>query len=191
MGTGYQAILEGDVRPGDSVAVLGLGPVGLCAVQAALAAGASPVFAIDTVEQRLEMARAFGASPIHLTEQSPRDAVKQATGKRGVDAAIDAVGHPDALDLAIRLARNAGTVVAIGVYAEPCQIHMGLMWIKALTLKTGPANVIGHVDRVLGLLASGTLDPRPLVTHHMPLDDAAAAYEVYDRREALKIVLTP
>jgi 2-desacetyl-2-hydroxyethyl bacteriochlorophyllide A dehydrogenase len=191
MGTGYHAVVQAGVRPGDSVAVLGLGPVGLCAVQVALAAGAAPVFAIDTVEDRLGVARSFGATAVHLTEQSPRDEVRGATGKRGVDIAIDAVGHPDALDAAIRLARKAGTVFAIGVYAEPCQVHMGLVWIKALTLMSGHANVIGHVDRVLGMLAAGSLDPAPLVTHHMPLEDAPGAYELYDRREALKIVLTP
>ncbi len=68
---------------------------------------------------------------------------------------------------------------------------MGIVWIKALTLKTGHANVIRHVDPVLEALAAGTLDPSPLVTHHMNLDHAADAYEVYDRREALKIVLSP
>jgi 2-desacetyl-2-hydroxyethyl bacteriochlorophyllide A dehydrogenase len=191
MGTGYHAVQEAAVRPGDSVAVLGLGPVGLCAVQVAVAGGASPVLAIDTVPQRLEVAAAFGAIPVHLTEQNPRQIVKEITGGRGVDAAIDAVGHPDALDLAIRVTRKAGLVVAIGVYAEPCQVHMGLVWIKALAIRTGHANVIGHVDRVLGMLASGALDPRPLVTHHMSLEDAPEAYAVYDRREALKIVLTP
>jgi 2-desacetyl-2-hydroxyethyl bacteriochlorophyllide A dehydrogenase len=191
MGTAYHAIQEGGVRPGDSVAVLGLGPVGLCAVQVALAAGARSVFAIDSVDARLEVARAFGATPVHLSEQRPREVIRGATEGRGVDAAIDAVGHPDALDLAIRLARNAGTVVAIGVYAEPAHVHMGLVWIKALTLKSGQANVIGHVDRVLGMLAAGSLDPTPLVTHHVPLEDAPEAYRVYDRREALKIVLTP
>ncbi len=191
MGTGYHAVFESGVRPGDSVAVLGLGPVGLCAVQVAIAAGAGPVLAIDTVAQRLEVARGFGATPVHLTEESPRDVVRAVTEGRGVDAVIDAVGHPDALGLSIRLARKAGTVVAIGVYAEPCEVHMGLVWIKALTLKSGHANVIGHVDRVLGMLASGTLDPTPLVSHHLPLDDAAEAYSIYDRREALKIVLSP
>jgi 2-desacetyl-2-hydroxyethyl bacteriochlorophyllide A dehydrogenase len=191
MGTGYHAVQEAAIRPGDSVAVLGLGPVGLCAVQVAVAGGASPVLAIDTVTQRLEVAAAFGAIPVHLTEQNPRQIVKEITGGRGVDAAIDAVGHPDALDLAIRVTRKAGTVVAIGVYAEPCQVHMGLVWIKALGIRTGHANVIGHVDRVLGMLASGALDPRPLVTHHTSLEDAPEAYAVYDRREALKIVLTP
>jgi 2-desacetyl-2-hydroxyethyl bacteriochlorophyllide A dehydrogenase len=192
MGTGYHAVHEAGVRAGDSVAVLGLGPVGLCAVQVAVASGAAPVFAIDSVPDRLEVARAFGAVPVHLTEEKPRDVIRAGTPDgRGVDAAIDAVGHPDALDTAIRLTRKAGTVVAIGVYAEPAQVHMGVVWIKALSLKTGHANVIGHVDRVLGMLAAGTLDPNPLVTTHMPLDDAAEAYALYARREALKIVLTP
>jgi alcohol dehydrogenase len=191
MGTGYHAIEQGGVRPGDSVAVLGLGPVGLCAVQVAVAAGAAPVVAIDSVPARLEMARSFGAVAVHLTEQNPRDEVRALTEGRGVDAAVDAVGHPSALDAAIRLTRKAGTAVAIGVYAERCEVHMGVFWIKALTLHSGHANVIGHVDRVLGMLAAGTLDPTPLVTHRMRLEDAAEAYAVYDRREALKIVLTP
>ena len=191
MGTGYHAIADGHVTPGDSVAVLGLGPVGLCAVQAALAAGARAVMAIDSVEARLDVARQFGAVPVHLTEDDPRQRAKELTGGRGFDVAVDAVGHPDALELAIRLARNAGTVVAIGVYAERAPVHMGLVWIKGLTLKAGPANVIGHVDRVLGLLQAGTLDPTPLVTAHMPLDQAPEGYALYDRREALKLVLTP
>jgi 2-desacetyl-2-hydroxyethyl bacteriochlorophyllide A dehydrogenase len=191
MGTGYHAVYESGVRPGDSVAVLGLGPVGLCAVQVAIAAGAGPVYAIDSVEARLAVARQFGAVPVHLTEQRPRDEVRAGTEKRGVDVAIDAVGHPDALDMAVRLTRKAGRVFAIGVYAEPCQVHMGLVWIKALTLGTGHANVIAHVDRVLGMLAAGTLDPSPLVSAHMSLEEAPEAYALYDRREALKIVLTP
>jgi 2-desacetyl-2-hydroxyethyl bacteriochlorophyllide A dehydrogenase len=191
MGTAYHAVECSGVRPGDSVAVLGLGPVGLCAVQIAVAAGAGPVVAIDSVPTRLQVARGFGAVPVHLTEENPRDAVRALTDGRGVAAAIDAVGHEDALDLAIRLARSAGTVVAIGVYAEPCRVHMGLVWIKGLTLRSGQANVIGHVDRVLGMLEAGTLDPTPLVSHHMSLDDAPEGYSIYDRREALKIVLRP
>jgi 2-desacetyl-2-hydroxyethyl bacteriochlorophyllide A dehydrogenase len=191
MGTGYHAVVETGVGEGDSVAVLGLGPVGLCAVQAARAAGAERVFAIDTVAERLEMAESFGAQPLHLTESDVRSEVKAGTEGRGVDAAIDAVGHPDALELACRLARKVGTVSATGAYTERINLHMGLVWIKALTLKTGHANVIKHVDPVLEALAAGTLDPAPLVTHHMALDDAAEAYGIYDRHEALKIVLSP
>jgi alcohol dehydrogenase len=191
MGTGYHAIAETGVGQGSSVAVLGLGPVGLCAVQAARAAGAGRVIAVDTVGERLELARQLGAEPVHLTEEDPRSAVKAATEGRGVDATVDAVGHPDALELACRLTRKAGVVSATGVYAERIEVHMGIIWIKALTLKSGHANVIKHLDPVLALLESGALDPSPLVTHHMSLDDAPEAYDVYDRREALKIVLRP
>ena len=191
MGTGYHAVQAASLRPGDSVAVLGMGPVGLSAVQVARVAGADPVLAIDTVAERLELAQRFGAVPVHLIEEQPREVAKRLTGGRGVDASIDAVGHGEALDLALRLVRNAGTVVVLGVYAEPAEVHMGLVWLKALTLRAGPANVIAHFDRVLELLRSGALDPTPLVTHHMPLDDAAEAYAIYDRREALKIALRP
>jgi 2-desacetyl-2-hydroxyethyl bacteriochlorophyllide A dehydrogenase len=190
MGTGYHAVQACELGEGDTAAVLGLGPVGLCAVQAARAAG-TEVIAVDSVEDRLDMARSFGATPVHLTEDDLRGAVKQATEGRGVDAVIDAVGHPEVLDLACRLARKAGTVSCIGVYAERCEVHMGVVWIKALTLRTGHANVIAHVDPVLEKMADGELDPTPLVTHHMPLDEAPEAYAIYDRREALKIVLEP
>jgi 2-desacetyl-2-hydroxyethyl bacteriochlorophyllide A dehydrogenase len=191
MGTGYHAVVTAPVRPGDTVAVLGLGPVGLCAAQAARVAGAAEVVAVDTVAERLAMAQSFGARPVHLTEQDPRSEVKAATEGRGVDVVVDAVGDPRALELALRLARKCGTVSVIGVYAERCEVHMGLAWIKALTLKTGHANVIAHLDPVLALMASGRLDPTPLVTHHMPLAQAPEAYALYDRREALKIVLQP
>src|ERR687887_350376 len=191
MGTAFHAIDSRPLGEGETAAILGLGPVGLCAVQAAKAAGASEVIAIDTVEDRLKMAESFGATPVHLTEGDPRGEVKKLTEGRGVDLAVDAVGHPDALDLACRLARKAGTVSVIGVYAERAQVHMGVVWIKALRWRTGHANVIGHLDRVLAMLSSGVLDPSPLVTHRMSLDQAAEAYAIYDRREALKIVLRP
>src|SRR5215208_1197957 len=191
MGTGFHAIDSRPLAEGETAAVLGLGPVGLCAVQAAKAAGASEVIAIDTVGDRLKMAESFGATPVHLTEEDPRGEVKKLTEGRGVDLAVEAVGHPDALDLAVRLARKAGTVSVTGVYAERAEVHMGLIWIKALTLTSGHANVIKHLDRVLELLSAGKLDPAPLVTHHMKLDEAPDAYRVYDNREALKIVLTP
>jgi 2-desacetyl-2-hydroxyethyl bacteriochlorophyllide A dehydrogenase len=191
MGTGYHSIDALDLEPGSSAAVLGLGPVGLCAVQAAKAAGAERVLAVDSVEERLKMAESFGAVPLHITEDDVRGRVKEETGGRGVDGAVDAVGHPDALGMACRLTRKAGTVSATGVYAEPINLHMGIVWIKGLTLKTGQANVIAHLDPVLERLVSGELDPAPLVTHHMKLDEAPDAYGVYDRHEALKIVLTP
>jgi 2-desacetyl-2-hydroxyethyl bacteriochlorophyllide A dehydrogenase len=191
MGTGYHAAAESGLRAGDVAAVLGLGPVGLCAVAAARAMGAAHVIAIDSVPARLALAESFGAEPVHLSEGDPRAAVGAATSGRGVDVCIEAVGDPRALDLALRLTRKRGSVQAVGVYAERCDVHMGLLWIKALQLRAGHANVIGHLDSVLALMSAGALDPSALVTHHMALEEAPAAYELYDRREALKIILRP
>jgi threonine dehydrogenase-like Zn-dependent dehydrogenase len=191
MGTGFHAVVDSGLRPGDVAAVLGLGPVGLCAVQAARAIGAAHVFAIDSVPARLAVAESFGAEPLHLQEQDVRAAVRGATEGRGVDVAIDAVGDPKVLDSAIRLTRACGAVQCVGVYAERAEVHMGLLWLKSLTLRGGQANVLGHVDRVLAMLSAGVLDPTALVTRHMKLEEAPEAYAVYDRREALKIVLTP
>jgi 2-desacetyl-2-hydroxyethyl bacteriochlorophyllide A dehydrogenase len=191
MGTGYHAIVSADARPGDVVVVLGLGPVGLCAVQAARACGAARVIGVDTVADRLDTARGFGAQAVHLSEEDPRGAVKTATEGRGADLVVDAVGHPDALDMACRMARKAGTVSVVGVYAERCEVHMGVVWIKALTLRTGHANVIAHVDGVLAMMEAGLLDPTPLVSRHMKLEEAPDAYEAYANREALKIVMAP
>jgi 2-desacetyl-2-hydroxyethyl bacteriochlorophyllide A dehydrogenase len=191
MGTGFHAVEASGMRPGDVVAVLGLGPVGLCAVQAARAAGAARVLAVDSVPERLAVAESFGALPVHLQEQDAKALVGEATEGRGADVTIDAVGHPDVLEMAIRLTRACGSVQCIGVYVERAQVHMGLLWLKTLTLRGGQANVIKHVDRVLAMMDAGVLDPTPLVTHHMTLEQAPEAYDVFDRREALKIVLSP
>jgi len=191
MGTGYHAIAHAGMRVGDTVAVLGLGPVGLCAVQAAVASGATKVFAIDSVPARLAMAESFGATPLHLTEEEPKRAVRGATEGRGVDVVVDAVGDPGPLAMAVSLVRDAGTISGIGAYAGKGEAPLGLAWLKGVTVRLGLANVIAHVDRVLGLIEAGKLDPSPLVSHRMKLDEAAEAYELYDNREALKIVLTP
>jgi 2-desacetyl-2-hydroxyethyl bacteriochlorophyllide A dehydrogenase len=195
-GTAYHAVC-GDatspqpLEPGATVAVIGLGPVGLCAVQVARASGASLVVAVDSVADRLRIAESFGAVAVHLTEENPRARVKELTGGRGVDLSVDAVGHPEALDLACRLARKAGTVSLTGVYTERAEVHLGVVWIRALYWRSGHANVIGHLDRVLAMLGAGVIDPAALVTHRMGLEDAPEAYAIYDRREALKIVLAP
>jgi len=115
----------------------------------------------------------FGATPLHLTEQDVRTEVKKLTeGRGGVDVAIDAVGHTDVLDMAIRLTRACGRVQCIGIYAERGEVHLGLAWLKSLTIRGGQANVIAHLDPVLSMLSEGLLDPTPLVTHHISLNDA-------------------
>jgi 2-desacetyl-2-hydroxyethyl bacteriochlorophyllide A dehydrogenase len=191
MGTGYHAVAHAGMKEGDTVAILGLGPVGLCATQAAIAGGAARVFAVDSVAERLAIAESFGATPLHLTEDDVKAEIRSATDGAGADVVVDAVGDPAPLAMAISLARDAGTVSGVGAYAGKGEVPLGLAWLKCLDLKLGLANVIAHVDRVLGLLESGKLDPTPLVSSHMKLDEAAEAYRIFDRREALKIVLTP
>ena len=192
MGTGYHAVVHaGDARrrhrrrarPRPGRALRGAGGA---------AGGATGVFAIDSVPQRLEMAAGFGATPVHLTEEEPKRVVRAATEKprrrrgrrrgRRPRAAGDG-GQPRPRrrhGLGDRRLRRASG-----------EVPLGLAWLKGLTLRLGLANVIAHVDRVLALIEAGKLDPAPLVTHHMKLDEAAEAYALYDQREALKIVLTP
>src|SRR5579875_3104145 len=129
MGTAYHAVAEGRLQPGESVAVLGLGPVGLCAVQVARAAGASRIFAVDSVAARLQMAERFGAQPLDLSEgEGVKERVREATGARGVDVVIEAVGSASALELALYLARPGGRLAVIGVHAERAEAHLGLAW---------------------------------------------------------------
>jgi alcohol dehydrogenase len=188
MGTAYHGVVAAGIRPGDNVAVIGLGPVGLCAVMVANLAGAAHVIAVDPVADRGAVAEQLGAT---YAGDDPRGAVGEATGGRGVDLAVEAVGHPDALETAIRLTCKGGTLSVIGVYAERQQVHMGLIWIKSLTLVTGQANVIKHVDPVLELMTANRIDIGPLVSREMPLTEAPDAYAAYAERSALKIVLRP
>lgn len=189
LATGYHAAAS--VVPGQTVVVLGLGPVGLCSIQCALVAGAAQVIAIDSVADRLALAESFGAVPVHLTEQAPRDEVKRLTSGRGAELVVEAVGSPTALDLALRLAAKCGHVNVLGVHAAAAEVNLGLAWIRSLEIELGHANVLGHIDSVLALLAAGRLDPGPIVSHRMDLEEAAEAYAIYDRHEALKVILTP
>jgi threonine dehydrogenase-like Zn-dependent dehydrogenase len=191
MATGFHSVRSTRMRKGDTVGILGLGPVGLCAVQAAFAEGAGQVLAVDSVPERLELAKSFGATPVNLAEQDVRGEFKAATEGRGADIVVEAVGTPEVLDTAIRLTRKAGTVAGIGAHNHRCEVHMGLVWNKGIELVSGLCNVHAHVDDILDKLATGEVDPSPIVSHRMPLSEAEEAYAMYDRREALKIVLEP
>ena len=168
-------------------AVLGLGPWG-SALQAAKAAGAARVIAIDTVEERLALARSFGAEAVHLTGDDPRSAVKAATAGRAEPSTRWATPtHSSSACRVTRKAARRGDRRLRRAHPGPHGDRLD----QGPDSQDGHANVIGHVDRVLAMLDSGVLDPRPIVTHHMKLEDAAEAYAVYDRREALKIVMKP
>jgi len=191
--TGYYGAKNADIRPGQSVAVIGLGPVGQCALQCALLFGPARVFAIDRVPERLEAARAQGAIPVDAAKD-PLGAIRDATQGQGPDAVIEAVGADETIALAIQLVRVAGVVSVIGVntnMAFPFPMLQALM--KDLTFRIGICPVPELWDDLVPLLQSHRLRPEGVFTHRMPLSKGAEAYALFDSRRdgVMKVMLDP
>jgi threonine dehydrogenase-like Zn-dependent dehydrogenase len=180
------------IRPGDTVAVVGVGPVGLLAIQCADLFGPSRIFAVDMVDARLELAEELGAIPINTKAANAEEAVKAATGEHGVDASLECVGHPSAIDSAIHLVRGGGTISIVGM---PTVLEHDFpymrMFLKDLTVRGGWANVQGYMRPLLDLIAAGKLRPDIIISHRMKLAEAPEAYRMFDAKEATKVVLTP
>jgi 2-desacetyl-2-hydroxyethyl bacteriochlorophyllide A dehydrogenase len=187
--TGYGAVVRGGVRVGDVVAVVGCGPVGLMAVLCA-AGTAARVVAVDAIPARRELAERLGAQAV-APEQAGQ-AVEEATSGLGADVVIEAAGSPGGLDASLRLARGRGTVSVVGAHFEPdYPLDNALMFERELTLRFTIGDPGADGERLLTLIASGRLDPSAIVTHRLPLVDAAEAYRLFDAREATKVVMTP
>ena len=190
--TGYDAVRKAGITPGDTVAVIGAGPVGLCTMMAAKALGAGNVVAVDMVAERLKLAESLGAIAVNPSEQEADDVVLELTDWRGADLVVDAVGHESALKACFPLVRMGGTISVPGVYNEDeISIPFGDMWLKNVTMFTGIANIQGHMDEVLELVKDGKLDPKAIISHRMGLSEAVEGYELFDRKEALKVILDP
>lgn len=191
--TGVYAASLAAVTPEDAVAVVGLGPVGLLCVQALRAAGAGRVLALDREPRRLSLAGAAGAVPIDVSERNPQAAVDEATDGRGADVVLEAVGHPDAYRSAVSIVRRGGRVVVVGMYAgETVDLQLGVYWARAIELRfAGICPVHAWWQRSMAAVAAGTIDPTPLISHRLGLEEAARGYELFDRREATKVMLTP
>jgi 2-desacetyl-2-hydroxyethyl bacteriochlorophyllide A dehydrogenase len=190
--TGYDAVRKTDLRPGDVVAVVGAGPVGLCTIMAARALGAGKVVAIDMVPERLKLAESLGAIPVNPKETEADDVVLELTEWRGADVVVDAVGHESALAATFPLVRQGGTISLPGMYLEvEAPMPIGDMWLKNITVTAGVANIQGHMDEIIELIRDGRLDPKVIISHRLPLSEAAKGYELFDSKEALKVVLDP
>ena len=189
--TAYDAVVtRGGVREGDFVCVVGLGAVGLMSVMCAVDAGAR-VLAVDGVEARRATAVRLGAETV-----APEDALEavaaRSDGLGGADVVVEAAGSPGALDAALRLARGRGTVSVVGAHFEPdFPLDNHLMFERELTLRFSIGDAAGHRGTLLELIVAGRLDPASVVSHRMPLADAAEAYRLFDAREATKVVLAP
>ena len=190
--TGYDAVRKAGMQPGDVVAVVGCGPVGLCALMSARALGAGRVVAIDMVPDRLRLAENLGAVAVNANETDAEDVVRGMTDWRGADVVIDAVGHESALKACFPLVRQGGTISLPGMYVEvAAPVPIGDMWLKNITITAGVANIQGHMDEVIELVRDGRLDPKAIISHRLPLSEAPEGYRLFDAKEAMKVVLDP
>jgi threonine dehydrogenase-like Zn-dependent dehydrogenase len=192
LATGHFAAERGMIRPGDCVAVIGAGPVGLMALMCAQLFGPARVFAVDMVDSRLELAGELGATPLDLREANPEMEIQRHTGGAGADVVLECVGHLEAIETAINVCRGGGTVSSVGV---PSEVNGDFpyfdVWNRGLTFRSGLANVHAYVRPLLDLIDAGRLHPERVVSHRLRLDEAKEAYRLFDRREATKVLLRP
>jgi threonine dehydrogenase-like Zn-dependent dehydrogenase len=191
--TGFYAATLAQAASDETVAVVGAGPVGHFCIQAALALGAGEVIALDREPARLALAERAGATPIDVRSRHPQAAIDERTGGRGADVAIDAVGSTDGFGTAVDVARRGGRVVVVGVYAgETVEAQLGVWWARALTIRfSGICPVHAWWGDAMAYVHEGMIDPDPIVSHRLSIDEAVRGYELFDRREATKVVLTP
>ena len=193
--TGYEVgVLNGQVRPGDVVAVVGAGPIGLAAIMGARLFSPAHVVAIDLADSRLEAAKQFGADvTVNNGREDPLAVVQGLTDGLGADVAMEAVGVPDTFDLTTKLIRPGGRVANIGVHGTSVPLHLEDLWIRNVTITTGLVDTYS-TPSLLKLTAGHQLDAGRFVTHHFALDEFMDAYEVFEQAGdtgALKVVLTP
>jgi alcohol dehydrogenase len=191
--TGYEVgVLNGMVSPGDVVAVVGAGPIGLAAILGARLFSPSQIVAIDLADSRLEAAKQFGADlTINNGTVDAKTTIAEMTGGLGADVAMEAVGAPATFELAASLIRPGGRVANIGVHGEPATLHLEELWIRNVTITTGLVDTYS-TPTLLRLIERGLINPSPLVTHHFEMGEFDKAYDVFSRASdtgALKVVV--
>jgi alcohol dehydrogenase len=185
-------VLNGMVAPGDVVAIVGAGPIGLAGILTAQLYTPGSIIAIDLAEGRLQSARRFGADvTIDNSSRDPVAAVMELTGGIGADVAFEAVGVPETFELAADLVRPGGRVANIGVHGKPAALHLEKLWIRDVTITTGLVDTYS-IPQLMRLIASGRLDPSLFATHRFALSDTMSAYDTFGaaaETHALKVVL--
>jgi alcohol dehydrogenase len=192
--TSYEVgVLNGRVQPGDTVVVVGAGPIGLAAVTTARLYSPAHIVVVDKAESRLLAAKIFGADTTVLAGTDDPLAVVQAiTGGLGADVVMEAVGTPQTFELCTTLVRPGGRVANIGVHGKPATLHLEDLWIRNVTITTGLVDT-SSTPKLLDMLVAGQLDLGHMVTHRFGLAEFAEAYDVFAdaaRTGALKVVLS-
>ncbi|HET8658226.1 MAG TPA: zinc-dependent alcohol dehydrogenase family protein [Micromonosporaceae bacterium] len=191
--TGYEVgVLNGTVRPGDTVVVVGAGPIGLAATLGAKLHSPSHVVVVDLAAGRLDAAKQFGADIlVNSREDDPVGKVMELTGGLGADVAIEAVGIPETFELCTRLVRPGGHVANVGVHGKPATLHLEDLWIRNVTITTGLVDTYS-TPTLLRLVAARQIEAARFVTHRFGMADFMDAYDVFSRAGetgALKVVL--
>jgi len=186
-------VLNGAVKPGDTVAVVGAGPVGLAAVLTSQLYTPSSIIVVDIDENRLALAKQLGATAtVNSAEPDAAGRVMALTGGHGVDVAIEAVGIPPTLELCQEIIAVGGHIANIGVHGTPVALHMERLWSHNITLTTGLVDT-RTTPLLLRMVAAGKLDPKPLITHHFTLAEVENAYDVFGnaaREGAFKVIIS-
>jgi alcohol dehydrogenase len=193
--TGYEVgVVNGQVSPGDVVAIVGAGPIGLAAIMGARLYSPAHVVAIDKADSRLEAAKQFGADVVvNNGREDPLEVVGGLTCGLGADVTVEAVGVPATFELAAALVRPGGRVANIGVHGEPATLHLEDLWIRDVTITTGLVDTYS-TPTLMKLMTARQVDPQRFVTHHFLMAEFLQAYDVFARPAetgALKVVLTP
>jgi alcohol dehydrogenase len=191
--TAYEVgVLNGGVQPGDTVAIVGAGPVGLAAVLTAQLYTPAQIIAIDLSDARLEKAREFGANTtINNGSEDAVARVMELTGNLGADVVIEAVGVPATFELCTELVRPGGRVANVGVHGHSAALHLEKLWSRDVTITTGLVDTFS-VPQLLKLVAGGQLDTTPFITHRFPLSETMSGYDTFAsaaETHALKVVL--
>ncbi|MFF1484195.1 zinc-dependent alcohol dehydrogenase family protein [Streptomyces sp. NPDC058319] len=190
--TAYEVgVLNGRVRPGDTVVVVGAGPIGLAVVATARLFAPERVIAVDLAPARLEAARKLGAEAVSDAREDPGQLVADLTGGLGADVAVEAVGVPETFEMCTRMVRPGGHVANVGVHGRPATLHLEELWIKDVTITTGLVDT-SSTPTLLRMTAAGRLPAAQFVTHTFPLDRMEEAYDVFAHAAetgALKVVL--
>ncbi len=193
--TGYEAgVLKGQIKLGDTVAIIGAGPIGLATLLTAQFCCPSQIIVVDIDDYRLQMAKKLGATmTINDRDNQAVEKIMQHTNQNGVDVSIEAVGTPKTFDTCQRILAPGGFLANIGVHGESVSLHLENLWHENITLTTALVDTF-TIPILLKIVGSGKLHPEQLITHHFSLNDAMKAYDVFgdaSKEQALKVILQP
>lgn len=191
--TGFECgVLNGKVKPGDTIAIVGAGPIGLAALLTAQFYTPAEIIMIDLDDNRLDIAKTFGATHSINSREDVVKRIMDLTSGKGVDAAIEAVGIAATFELCEAIIAPGGCIANIGVHGKPVTLHLETLWSKNITITTGLVDTF-TTPMLFKTVQSEKLNPNKLITHHFKLDQVIEAYEIFgnaEKEKALKVILT-